>query len=190
MEEQAFLDQLHRSSPISMAYRHKISSLLQQSAVLERTNLLVPGQRAQKMYYLINGYAKACTYHADGRENIFRLYQAGQIITDTQSFFNEKPSTRGISTLGPCNFLVLTKSAYQELSPYPETAKLTARFLIKEQCLASYRADFLLLSQADKVAYFFKYYDAHYFYNKESASFLQMTASNYCRQKALYNSKK
>lgn len=190
MEEQAFLDQLHQASPISMAYRQQTLHLLQQAAVLERTNLLIPGQRAQKMYYLLSGYAKACTYHADGRENILRLYQAGQLMTDTQSFFNEKPSRISISTLGPCSFLVLTKSAYQELSQHPETAKLTACYLLWEQRQAGYRADFLLLNQAEKVAYFFKYYDAHYFHNKESASFLQMTASNYCKQKARYNSKK
>eukprot|EP01132_Coremiostelium_polycephalum_P019014 gene19014-22632_t len=183
------LDMLHLISNLSAGFRADLSSAVQYKTFQARFNLLDIGGMTKFALYLLKGYIKSTAADLNGRLTVVRLYQPGHIVADLHSFFQPVASKLSISTLSPCQALLLYRKDYLRLEQYPETHKLASHFMLLEKEIDFNKNLWMTLSAAQKVEQFFKHYPAGQLPNKDCASFLQMTEASYCIHKARYNSK-
>lgn len=111
------LELLSRCSLLSGLSREVLAEVLQAGScrrVASKTIVFNRGDAGRQVYFLLAGGVKVGTLSHEGREVIFDVLVVGDFFGEI-SLFDDKPRSGTVTTLVPCDFLVLEKSVFLHL---------------------------------------------------------------------------
>lgn len=94
----------------------KLFDNLQTKKIPKGTTLLHKGDTCKSVYKIIKGCLKSYVIDKTGKEHIMHFAAEDWIITDMDSFVNNKPSNIFIDTIEDSEVLVLTNSNYTDIN--------------------------------------------------------------------------
>jgi CRP/FNR family transcriptional regulator len=99
---------IQNSSLFSSDNFHKLSGMMSRVKVPSSTNLFWEGDRADKLYFLFQGNAKATKSTKDGKEVVFYLFHEGDLFGLCEMYSDAKLSFSAVTT-GECELGVIQK---------------------------------------------------------------------------------
>lgn len=120
-DEELLFQILHFIAPVSAALREELGSRLKREKYAKKQVLVRPGEVARKIYFIREGFARACYHDADGREHTTWFMGPGDFMISVYSFFTQQPAAEQIELLADSRLLSLTWQQLQSLyADHPE----------------------------------------------------------------------
>ncbi|PYF74568.1 hypothetical protein B0O44_10313 [Pedobacter nutrimenti] len=181
------LDVLYNWVPFSVSFRVALKELLFIQQENPKAVFLDPPDYAIRAWFSANCFIAGYAYNESGNLNVVRIYMPNDIFTDLTSFFQNKPTKLKLVVIKGEDLLYIKKEDFNSLKPFPETFDLVQFVMLMEQEIEAWRVWIMTLKDEQKVQHFAQRYPINLLPNHIGASFLQMTPSRYCAEKAVYN---
>ena len=82
------------------------------ASIPKGTTLLLAGETARAVYYVKQGCLKSYVMDAAGKEHILQFAPEDWLITDLDSFYNEKPALLSIEAIEPSEIITYDKTVF------------------------------------------------------------------------------
>ena len=171
---------------VSVSFKNDLSSIVNQVAEQKSVNLSTIGTHYNTAIFLANGHVKSKYYNETGDEIITRIYGPGEIFTDLNAFFMHERVSVELTTITPCDLLVLNREDMVMLKKYPETDKLKNAMFLVEKELDFQRTLMMMMKPKARFIHFAERYPFTQLQNKVCANFLNLHDSDYCTFKSNY----
>jgi CRP-like cAMP-binding protein len=101
------LQAFHLIAPLSAALRERIAGSLDRETRSRGYRLLVPGTTADRLYFIVSGFARTFVADPAGREHTTCFLGVNDFIIPPLSFFSQRPAVEYIELLEPSVLLSL-----------------------------------------------------------------------------------
>jgi CRP/FNR family transcriptional regulator, anaerobic regulatory protein len=120
-DEELLFQLLHFIAPISIALRTQLAGCLKREAYSKKHVLVRPGEISRKIYFIREGFARACYHDAEGREHTTWFMGPGDFMISVYSFFTQQPAAEQVELLADSRLLSITWDQLQSLyAGHPE----------------------------------------------------------------------
>ena len=181
-DEFHLLDYLHALHPITTAFRTKLLRFLEVLDYKPMKELLRLHRKADKAWWLVEGYVVALEENTAGEEEVLKLFYPGQIVTNLSSFISEENSTFRLVAIGAVKVQELSRPDFLKLKIYPETNELLAKVAIWYKFRERQRLQALLLPIPERVSEFLAQYPVAGLPDQYAASWLRISVAEYRSQ--------
>ena len=184
-DEYRLLDYLNSLYPITPIFRAKLASHMAVVYFEPMDVLLYFQKKAEKAWWLIEGYIVALGFNGKGEEVVIKIFYPGLIATNLSSFMTDEPSVFRLVAIGSVKTQELQKEAFIKLKIYRETNELLAKVALIYKNRESQRLQILLLPIPERVREFVRNYPVAGLPDQYIASWLRITREEYQEQIAL-----
>ena len=102
----------------------------------EDTQLLRAGEVSDVVYLLLKGAARM-SYYRRGKEHIGDFFLEGDLVADYSSFVTHAPSRLHVTSMGPCQLLMLSRADYERIGTrFPADFGRGARLVAEQHAVA------------------------------------------------------
>jgi len=121
--EVEFLKSIPYFSGLSLAELESIRKLIFEKTVARREIILLEGEPANALYFVVSGVVKVFKTSADGKEQILYLRRPGESFNDVSAFCSE-PNLASAEAMGPVVLYGIEKNDLEAvLRDYPQIAR-------------------------------------------------------------------
>ncbi|RZM26958.1 MAG: hypothetical protein EOO88_15110 [Pedobacter sp.] len=181
------LDLLYGWVPYTPAFKMEITQLMKFQSANAKQLLYPYGSHVTSAWFSYDCWAAQYERVSDGLEEVVKLHRPGDIFTDLNSFFRGNQATSKTIILEGSSLLQLTRSAYQQLKQYPETAELLQHYMLLQTDHEAWRLHLMSLSDRDKIKQFASKYPIHKLPASIAASYLRISPSRFSSLRGNYN---
>ncbi|MBE9599832.1 hypothetical protein [Pedobacter sp. MC2016-24] len=188
MDIHHLLNYLGTMFPLPPTFPVILSQIVYDQLAVHKQKLLEPPARARYAWFLKTGAVSASIFDKKGKEVVIRLYLPYVVFTDLNSFWYDRPSTLMLRAVGDVALQVISLNDFRKhLLLLYQTRELKDEILLQDQLLDQQRSGLISLSDQDRFSEFTSLYPMNKFPNLVAASFLNMSATKYCKLKAAWN---
>jgi CRP/FNR family transcriptional regulator, anaerobic regulatory protein len=120
-DEELLYQILHFIAPISASLREELGTCLKRENHPKKKVLVRPGEISRKIYFIRDGFARACYHDAEGREHTTWFMGPGDFMISVYSFFSQQPAAEQVELLADSRLLSITWDQLQSLyAGHPE----------------------------------------------------------------------